>query len=173
MIGEEIRKYREELGLTGSQLAARAGMAPSAVSQIETGKRTPNSASVIKLAEALGVEVGALFPKGQPPLPLESEERRPRVFDMVHELVSRQLEEDRQAMARAGESQLAQGSFVRHENEAFNRLLEYPQGDIAEAYVDLMRDWVHLGRELEQLQLRLESDRASAAEAQGVQVRNQ
>ena len=72
MIGDEVRRRREGLGLTGAQLAARAGMAPSAVSQIETGKRIPSSASVIKLAEALGVEVGDLYPKNlAPPLPLE------------------------------------------------------------------------------------------------------
>lgn len=46
-------------------------MAPSAVSQIETGKRTPSSASVIKLAAALGAEVGDLYPKDQPSLPYE------------------------------------------------------------------------------------------------------
>jgi transcriptional regulator with XRE-family HTH domain len=69
MIGEEIRRRRRQLGLTGTELAVRAGMAPSAVSQIETGKRTPSSASVIKLAAGLGVEVGDLYPKGQPRLP--------------------------------------------------------------------------------------------------------
>jgi transcriptional regulator with XRE-family HTH domain len=69
MIGEEVRRRRETLGLSGAQLAQRAGLAPSAVSQIETGKRTPSSASVIKLAAALGVEVGDLYPKGQAPLP--------------------------------------------------------------------------------------------------------
>jgi transcriptional regulator with XRE-family HTH domain len=69
MIGKEVRRRREELGLTGAQLAARAGMAPSAVSQIETGKRSPSSASVIKLAQALGVEAGELFPLEQPRLP--------------------------------------------------------------------------------------------------------
>lgn len=73
MIGDEVRRRREELGLTGAQLATRAGMAPSAVSQIETGKRTPSSTSVLKLAAALGVEVGDLYPKGQAPLPLEYE----------------------------------------------------------------------------------------------------
>ncbi len=72
MIGEEVRRHRQELGLTGAQLAARAGMAPSAVSQIETGKRTPNSTSVIKLAAALGLEAGDLLPKGQTPLPLDA-----------------------------------------------------------------------------------------------------
>ena len=64
MIGEEVRRRREGMGLTGARLAARAGMAPSAVSQIETGRRTPSSASVVKLAAALGMEVGDLFPKG-------------------------------------------------------------------------------------------------------------
>jgi transcriptional regulator with XRE-family HTH domain len=71
MIGEEVRRRREEMGLTGAQLAARAGMAPSAVSQIETGKRTPSSASVIKLASALGAEVGDLYPVGEAPLPFD------------------------------------------------------------------------------------------------------
>src|ERR687898_2526230 len=70
MIGEEVRRRREELRLTGAQLAAKASMAPSAVSQIETGKRTPSSASVIKLAAALGVEVGDLYPQVPTQLPL-------------------------------------------------------------------------------------------------------
>jgi transcriptional regulator with XRE-family HTH domain len=76
MIGENVRRRREELGLTGVQLAERAGMAPSAISQIETGRRSPSSTSVIKLADALGVEAGELFPKGQLPLPLDLEQRR-------------------------------------------------------------------------------------------------
>jgi transcriptional regulator with XRE-family HTH domain len=76
MIGERVRRRREELGLTSAQLAARASMAPSAVSQIETGKRSPSSTSVMKLAEALGVDAGDLYPKkAQSPLPLED---RPR-----------------------------------------------------------------------------------------------
>lgn len=69
MIGEEVRRRRKELGLTGAQLAVRAGMAPSAVSQIETGKRTPSSTSVVKLASALNVEVSSLYPKA-PQTPL-------------------------------------------------------------------------------------------------------
>jgi transcriptional regulator with XRE-family HTH domain len=72
MIGEEIRRRRQEKGLTGVQLAAKAGMAPSAISQIETGRRSPLSASVMKLAAALECEVADLYPKApQPPLPLK------------------------------------------------------------------------------------------------------
>jgi len=73
MIGEEIRRRRKERELTIEQLAARAGMAPSAISQIETGRRSPHSASVIKLAEALGCEVGDLYPKAPQQLSWEEE----------------------------------------------------------------------------------------------------
>ena len=87
MIGEAVRRRREELRLTGAQLAEKAGMAPSAVSQIETGKRTPSSSSVVKLAAALGVEVGDLFPKGQASLLDFASERRksklPETADML------------------------------------------------------------------------------------------
>ena len=79
MIGEEIRRRRQEQGLTGVQLAAKAGMAPSAVSQIETGRRTPHSASVVKLAGALECEVADLYPKGPRQLSLED---RPTLEDL-------------------------------------------------------------------------------------------
>ena len=85
MIGEAVRRRREELSLTGAQLAEKAGMAPSAVSQIETGKRTPISSSVVKLAAALGVEVGDLFPKGQASLPDFEDERRATVYRFTGE----------------------------------------------------------------------------------------
>jgi transcriptional regulator with XRE-family HTH domain len=86
-IGDEIRRRREEQGLTGFELALKAGMAPSAISLIENGKRTPSSTSVLKLAGALGVEVGELYPKAQIPLPLEDERLmdRPEVQEWLRE----------------------------------------------------------------------------------------
>jgi transcriptional regulator with XRE-family HTH domain len=70
-VGKEIRRLREAKGWGQTKLAAAADMAVSGVSQIENGHRNPNSATLIKLAGALGVEVADLFPKGQAPLPLE------------------------------------------------------------------------------------------------------
>ena len=70
-VGAEIRRLREGRGWTGAQLAVYAGMAPSAVSQIETGRRSPNTGSLTKIAKALEVEVVDLFPQVQAPLPLE------------------------------------------------------------------------------------------------------
>jgi transcriptional regulator with XRE-family HTH domain len=75
-IGAQIRRLRKAKDWTVAQLAVYAGMSPSAVSQIETGRRSPTAASMAKLARALEVEVRDLFPLGQAPLP-DFEEARP------------------------------------------------------------------------------------------------
>lgn len=78
-VGAEIRRKRQGRGWTGAQLAVYAGMAPSAVSQIETGKRSPNYGSLTKIARALEIEVVDLFPKAQSPLPLDMGRRAPSI----------------------------------------------------------------------------------------------
>jgi transcriptional regulator with XRE-family HTH domain len=70
-VGQEVKRLREARGWIQAKLAVEAGMAPSAVNQIENGKRSPSASSLNKLALALGVEVVDLFPKAQAPLPLE------------------------------------------------------------------------------------------------------
>jgi transcriptional regulator with XRE-family HTH domain len=109
MIGEEIRGRREALGLTGAQLAARAGMAPSAVSQIETGKRMPSSTSVIKLATALEVDVGDLFPKVQSALPLAAALHPPfDIDDLKEEVIKESSPADLRELQTAVEDKIEQ-----------------------------------------------------------------
>ena len=79
MIGREVRRRREELGLTGAELAARSGLSPGAISQIENGKRTPSSTTVMKLAQGLGVQAGELYPKAPSQLSFLSAEEIPTV----------------------------------------------------------------------------------------------
>jgi transcriptional regulator with XRE-family HTH domain len=74
-IGTQIRRLRRSKDWTVAQLAVYADMSPSAVSQIETGRRSPTAASMSKLAGALGVEVRDLFPLEQVPLPNLDHER--------------------------------------------------------------------------------------------------
>ncbi len=76
-VGKEIRRLREAKGWGQTKLAAAADMAVSGVSQIENGRRNPNSATLVKLARALGVEVADFFPKAEAQLwPGEAPELR-------------------------------------------------------------------------------------------------
>ncbi len=68
-VGREIRRLREKRGWSQAKLAGAAGMGVSGISQIETGVRNPSAVTLAKIAEALGVGVGDLYPKGQSPLP--------------------------------------------------------------------------------------------------------
>jgi transcriptional regulator with XRE-family HTH domain len=67
----EVKRLRQEREWNQTELAYHAGLAPSVISQIENGKRDPSARTLRKLADALEVEVGDLFPKAQVPLPLE------------------------------------------------------------------------------------------------------
>ena len=68
---QEVRRLRQARGWNQTELAFHAGLAPSVISQIENGKRSPSASTLEKLAKALNVEVGDLFPKAQAPLPFE------------------------------------------------------------------------------------------------------
>jgi len=82
-LAEVVRRLRDTAGLTQHELATRAGMAQSAVSDYERGRKVPSIATLRRLAEAvgatldidLGVEVGA--GTGRPPASL-AELRRVR-----------------------------------------------------------------------------------------------
>ncbi len=75
---QEVRRLRQARGWNQTELAFHAGLAPSVISQIENGKRSPNASTLEKLAKALGVSVGDLFPKTQAPLPFDEQEEEQR-----------------------------------------------------------------------------------------------
>lgn len=54
--GPRLRVLREAAGLTQAQLAEGAGLHPQAVVKLERGEREPAWATVLALAEALGVD---------------------------------------------------------------------------------------------------------------------
>jgi transcriptional regulator with XRE-family HTH domain len=78
-----VKELREAKEWNQTVLAYHAGLSPSQVSLIETGKRNPTATTLKGIADALNVEIGDLFPKGTASSPNESEQRR-RVT--VHEL---------------------------------------------------------------------------------------
>jgi len=60
-LGERIRALRHERELQQRQLAEKAELTPSMVSQIESGRLTPSLHTLGKIAGALGVTIAALF----------------------------------------------------------------------------------------------------------------
>jgi transcriptional regulator with XRE-family HTH domain len=52
-MAERLRRAREEAGLTLRQVADRAGLAPSTVQKVESGKIIPSVAVMVRLADAL------------------------------------------------------------------------------------------------------------------------
>lgn len=64
-LGARIRALRRERELQQRQLAEKADLAPSMVSQIESGRLTPSLHTLGRIAAALGVPIAALF-DGQP-----------------------------------------------------------------------------------------------------------
>ena len=69
VVGKRIKELREARGWTRVQLGVYAGLSTSTVSFVESGRRTPNAETMIKLAEALGVEPGEFF-QGSDQVPL-------------------------------------------------------------------------------------------------------
>jgi transcriptional regulator with XRE-family HTH domain len=60
-LGERIKALRTEQGLQQRQLAEKAELTPSMVSQIESGRLTPSLHTLGKIAAALGVPIATLF----------------------------------------------------------------------------------------------------------------
>lgn len=55
--GSRIRQAREKNGLTQLELAVKAGVTPATICRLERAHQTPHLSTVIKIADALGVEV--------------------------------------------------------------------------------------------------------------------
>lgn len=60
-IGQEVRRLREQLGLTIAKLARAADMSSGMLSKIENGSTSPSLASLLALAQSLNVPVSSLF----------------------------------------------------------------------------------------------------------------
>lgn len=63
IVGENIKRIRNEKGLTQDELASLCGFYRTYINLIETSKRLPSSFSLYRIAFALKVEVDDLYPK--------------------------------------------------------------------------------------------------------------
>ena len=62
LLGQRIRRLREERNLSQEEFAAQADIDRAYYGGIERGERNVAALNLIKIADALGAEVGELFP---------------------------------------------------------------------------------------------------------------
>ena len=69
--GRRVSELRKKRGMTLTQLARLTGLSPGQISRLENGKQGFRSATLIKVAKALGVEPWEIYqteaPAPQPP----------------------------------------------------------------------------------------------------------
>jgi transcriptional regulator with XRE-family HTH domain len=71
IVGDRLKRIREELGISMRELAAKADVAASFVSRVEAGKASPTIMTLQKLLGALEVEVVDFFQREHVPDPAE------------------------------------------------------------------------------------------------------
>ena len=62
LLGQQIRHLRDEKGLSQEEFAGLADIDRAYYGGVERGERNVAALNLIKIANALGVEVGKLFP---------------------------------------------------------------------------------------------------------------
>ena len=63
IIGQRIRNYRTQKGLSQEKLAALAGCHPTYIGQLERGEKNATLESVEKIASAMDISLSELFDK--------------------------------------------------------------------------------------------------------------
>ena len=151
-VGQEIRRQREEKGWSQAKLGVDSGLGPSGISQIETGRRNPSAASLQRIAEALHVEVGELFPKDQARLPLEDVVSLPLDIDQLKKQVIAESRSANQAELQTGVEDKIEQRYSREELFPLKEELEELRQAIAptkedefNAYAQVLeaRNYVH------------------------------
>ncbi len=57
-----VKKIRNEMGMTLEKLSKKTALSASAINLIENGKRVPSVINAFKLSAALETDLGTLFP---------------------------------------------------------------------------------------------------------------
>jgi transcriptional regulator with XRE-family HTH domain len=83
-VGQRIRRFREERGLTPTELAAKARISKSYLSELESGNgvaQRPSADMLYRIGEALGVAMSDLL--GRPVIIKPKRERPPSLLEFA------------------------------------------------------------------------------------------
>lgn len=59
--GENVKRVRKVLGISGEELAIRCGLSSTAIHYIEKGEREPSLRTAILIAKGLGCKINILI----------------------------------------------------------------------------------------------------------------
>jgi transcriptional regulator with XRE-family HTH domain len=125
---EQLKRLREERGLSQVKLAARADLNPATVNQIERGVRNASPGTLRKLAEALGVSLVDLiegnYPKAPAPQPSLDDAAQSEAFQHALAVLFRGL-------ARRGRGIIEQSLREEGPSEALSRELNEYYSEVA------------------------------------------
>ncbi len=95
ILGQRIRNYRTEKGLSQEKLAELSGCHPTYIGQIERGEKNATVESIEKISAALNVPLSKLFEK------LGAQERTERNVPLeCYELLSSKTKEEQEHLYR-------------------------------------------------------------------------
>lgn len=63
ILGQNIRRIREDKGMTQDELSFACKFYRTYINLVETAKRTPSSYSLFRIAKGLNVSINELYPK--------------------------------------------------------------------------------------------------------------
>ncbi len=76
-VGEKIKKYRESMNMSLADLSEKTGFSPAFLSQLENHLISPPLGALMKIARAIGIEIGKLFnQKGTAPFTIVRKDER-------------------------------------------------------------------------------------------------
>src|SRR6056297_2650625 len=90
-LGNKIRKLRLSLGLTQEDVGARADLARSFISQVETGKTSPTLENLERIIKAVGSDLRSFFSDYKSQKVLYKKDERVPVYDEPEGITSQML----------------------------------------------------------------------------------
>ena len=92
-VGQRIRKLRLKKGMLQEELARKAGLSPSALSNFEQGRRRTSLDWLRKISKTLGVPMSDLIPESRVRKPLAESEEEERLLAVWRKLGSQEIQD--------------------------------------------------------------------------------
>ena len=92
-VGKRIRELRQKKGMLQEELARRAGLSPSALSNFEQGRRRTSLDWLEKISMSLGVSVSDLIPESRTRKPLAESKEEEKLLAHWRKIGSPELQD--------------------------------------------------------------------------------